>query len=54
MDAYQLFNANGQLVRSQQGPVQGPWSLDGLRGGLYLLKATARNGAVYTQQVVVE
>lgn len=49
-----LFNANGQLVRTQRGPVQGPWTLGNLGTGLYLLKATTHAGVEYTQRIVVE
>ncbi len=49
-----LFNANGQLVRTQHGPVQGPWTLGNLGTGLYLLKATTPAGVEYTQRIAVE
>lgn len=54
MDAYALYNANGQLVRAVRGPVQGQWSLGELGAGLYLLKATTASGVVYAQRIVVE
>lgn len=49
-----LFNANGQLVRTQRDPVKGPWTLGNLGTGLYLLKATTPAGVEYTQRIVVE
>ncbi|MBS1568023.1 MAG: T9SS type A sorting domain-containing protein [Bacteroidetes bacterium] len=54
IDNLSLFNAKGQLVRTQRGPVQGPWSLGDLETGLYLLKATTPAGVEYIQRIVVE
>ena len=54
IDNLSLFNANGQLVRTQRSPVQGPWTIGNLGTGLYLLKATTPAGVEYTQRIVVE